>query len=167
MEGRSLGRTQSWWRLKNVYVCRSICKRYTPVSIFNAPLHSLSWKCAVMNLETSIPCFFCALLTHSSMFLLTAESFAISYRGEVCLTLKQNNSALVFQVLWKTSLVLAALKGQREREKPCDGAEWRQEIHFSVDTTSLTFLYLWFFSPVFSLWTESTGELKLGNLFRS
>lgn len=52
----------------------------------------------------------------------------------------------------------------REREKPCDGAEWRQEIHFSVDTTSLTFLYLWFF-PVFSLWAQSTGELKLGNLF--
>lgn len=35
---------------------------------------------------------FCALLTHSSMFLLTAESFAISKHREVCLALKQKQS---------------------------------------------------------------------------
>lgn len=55
-----------------------ICSRYTLVSIFNAPSRSSSWRCAALNSETNPPRLFCALLTHSSRFLLTAESRAIS-----------------------------------------------------------------------------------------
>lgn len=55
-----------------------ICSRYTLVSIFNAPSRSSSWRCAALNSETNPPRLFCALLTHSSGFLLTAESRAIS-----------------------------------------------------------------------------------------
>lgn len=73
----------------------------------------------------------CSPHTHTprGCFLLTAESLAISERGEVRLALHQNNSALMCRVLWKTSCgALAAPKGEGERgggRRRRDSAEWR------------------------------------------
>lgn len=93
------------------------------------PARSSRWRCAG---ETNAPLSSFVLSSHThtprGCFLLTAESLAISERGEVRLALHQNNSALMCRVLWKTSCgALAAPKGEGEGGRG-EEAAWQRGV---------------------------------------
>lgn len=106
-------------RVKCLFMCALFQTQHSSVC---SRCPSRNPRCTETRRQTFLASF--VLSSHTPWgFFWQPKSLAISYRGEVCLALHQNNPALMCRVLWKTSLALAALKGGNNVTARSDGCK--------------------------------------------